>query len=181
MAAAQATSFTQFGPSPFLRDLPAAFQACIPPNPPTAACDTIVGGLAEGYGYCATPQYAQTTYCACVNNAIPCPASAAAACTNAAFAYLQTRQSPGGAQYEECKGVPICVNVLEVGGSQNLTSGLSQQCGTITNITRALRASPALAALAFILLIALIALAAAKSDQEERPGAAARAQLIGPP
>ncbi len=153
------TTFTQFGPDPPLSQLPQAFQTCLPPNAPSANCDNVVGSLATGQGYCSQPQYDQTTYCACVNNAIPCPMVAAAACANSAFAYVPTAmQAPNGQAYQRCKGQPICVNIVEIGGSQNIVSGITQQCGIITNIQNIVSANPTLAILAFLLFITLIVL-----------------------
>jgi hypothetical protein len=154
-----ATTFTRFGPDPLLSSLPKAFQACLQGSP-GPSCDALVGSLAQGSGFCAEPEYAQTTFCACVNNAIPCPTVAAAACANSAFAYAPTdMRPPSGRTFLRCKSQPICVDLVEVGGGQNVVSGVTQQCGAITNVRRVLSASPALAALAFFAFLTLVALA----------------------
>jgi hypothetical protein len=163
------TTFTQFGPDPPFASLPEAFQKCLPPNAQTVTTDGVIGSLASGQGYCSqtTPDprypgsapYAQSTYCACVNNAIPCPMVAAAACANSAFAYLPTRMTPpSGSAYAVCKDRPICINIVEVGGNQNIVSGITQQCGVIQNIQNVIQTSPTLAALAFLLFITLVVL-----------------------
>lgn len=153
------TTFTQFGPDPPLSDLPQAFQACVEDPASSPNCDATVGSAAAGQGYCSQPAYAQTTYCACVNNAIPCPMVAAAACANSAFAYAPTTmQAPGGQAYLRCKGQPICVNIVEVGGSQNIVTGITQQCGLITDVQNLISTSPLLAALTFILIVMIAVL-----------------------
>ncbi len=159
------TTFVQFGPDPPIDSLPAAFQACLPPNAPSSSCDAIIGSLQEGTGFCSDSHYAQTTFCSCVNNAIPCPMLAAAACANSAFSYVTSRQTPpDGEAYVTCKGQPICVNIVEVGGNQNVVSGITQECGTITNIENTVSANPTLAAITFIICIILIILATARTD-----------------
>ena len=151
------TTFTQFGPDPPLAGL--SFAGCLPPNPPSVACDNLMGSAQHGSGICADSSYAKTTYCACINNAIPCPMVAAAACANSAFAYLPTNQlPPNGTEFLACKDRQICVNLVEVGGSQNVVSGITQQCGPITNIYNSIKANPTLAILAFLLFILLVVL-----------------------
>lgn len=151
-------TFTQFGPDPPLDALPKKFRACVE-KPGTAACDALVGSAASGQGYCSRPAYAQTTYCACVNNAIPCAGIAAAACVNSEFAYLPTAmRAPDGQKYLECMATPICVNVFEVGGNQNVVQNIKQECGPITNITNIINTNPVLAVLVFVLVVALVVL-----------------------
>ncbi|MFA6166973.1 MAG: hypothetical protein WC700_10170 [Gemmatimonadaceae bacterium] len=152
------TTFTQFGPDPPLEDLPKHFRACIE-KPGTPGCDALVGSAASGNGYCSRSQYAQTTYCACVNNAIPCAGVVAAACVNSEFAYRPTAiRAPAGEDYLACKNLPICINVVEVGGNQNVVQNIKQECGPITNITNIINANPTLAILVFVLVVALVIL-----------------------
>ena len=175
------TTWTSFGPDPPIATLPDRFRTCLPPNQPSSECDLIVGNTAMGEqgtdpaslnGFCADPQYRETTYCACVNNAIPCPMIAAAACANSAFSYLPTGMiPPSGEHYLTCKNEPICINILEVGGSQNVVSGITQQCGIITNITNVVKANPSLAIIIFVLLIALIVVTTIKTDGKSIPPA----------
>ena len=163
------SGFTRFGPDPPLDSLVGAdapFKVCLGDNlsPETRRyCDEIVGRWG-GTGYCADSKFAQTTYCACVNNLIPCPMFAAAACANAAFSYRTSRMQEGGVAYKECKGQPICVNIVEIGGSQNVVSGITQQCGVIQNIQNVYNTNPKLAVLTFILFIALVILMSMKAD-----------------
>jgi hypothetical protein len=160
------SGFTRFGPDPHLDDLEPAFKACLNDTLSAASrrnCDELVGQWG-GSGFCSQPKYAQTTYCACVNNLIPCPMVAAAACANAAFSYRTSRMQEGGIEYKECKGQPICVNLVEIGGSQNVVGGITQQCGTIQNIKNLYTANPKLAVIFFILLVALIITMSMKTD-----------------
>jgi hypothetical protein len=177
------TTFTQFGPDPPIATLPQAFRRCLSPNAASAGCDGSIGSLQSGSGYCAvttpdprypgTAPYAQSTYCACVNNAIPCPMVAAAACANSAFAYAPTKMTPpDGAAYAACKGQPICVNLIEVGGNQNVVSGITQQCGVIQNIQNIISTNPALAVLAFLLFVTLVVLLSMKTGGPGQRGVA---------
>ena len=155
--------FVQFGPDVPRRALPPAFAACLPPdNDPSPACDAIVGDTAHG-GYCSEAPYRTMGYCACVNNAIGCPMIAAAACANSAFAYRPTAmQAPAGQDYQSCKGVTICNNIANVYGSQNIVSGITQECGVITNLTNIVKTNPVFAALTFLLVVALAVLLATR-------------------
>ena len=128
----------------------------------------IVGSLASGQGYCSQAPWANMTYCACVNNAIPCPMMASSACANSAFAFKPTNMlPPNGVSYGECKNASICVNVVEVGGSQNVVSNITQECGVIQNVQNLVNTSPMLAAITFILIIVLIILLAMKTEGGE--------------
>lgn len=171
------TTFTEFGPDVSLGSLPPDFRACLPPNPATPECDQVVRSLAAGQGYCGnrdgsgnptSANYGQMTYCACVNNAISCPEFTSAACANSAFAYKPyawaVENAGGESQYSSCEDTPICVNILEVGGDQNVVSGLTQQCGTFQTVQLVIGTNPALAALAFILIVVIVVLLLARTD-----------------
>lgn len=150
------TRFYQFGPDPAFSTLPAAFQACI--NAPSASCDSAVGSADAHSGFCSGP-YAQSTYCACVNNVIPCPMKAAAACANAEFAYLPTAMMPGGRENAECASAQICVNSIEVGGSQNVVWDATQECGNTQVLNHFLTSNPTYSVLVFVLLLAMLVVA----------------------
>ena len=174
--AAPPNTYTEFGPDPPVATIPADFRACLPPAQGSAACDLIVGSSASGLGFCGDPRWRQTTYCACVNNSVGCPSFSMAACANSAHAYKPYAwyQSPQPGQlspYETCAKSPICVNLVEVGGSQNVVSGITQQCGAITNLTRLLKANPVLAAAAFVLVIALIVVLSSDTVDSSAPAA----------
>jgi hypothetical protein len=154
-----ATSFTQFGPDDPLSSLDAQFRGCLGPDLTAAErqrCDAVVGSLASGNGYCANDRYSRMSYCACVNNAIPCPMVAASACANSAFAYRPSAMSPpDGEAYLGCKDATICVNLVEVGGSQNVVSGITQQCGVIQNVRNVIGAYPIFAVILLVLVVCL--------------------------
>lgn len=165
------TTWTSFGPDPPLSTLDVTAQQCLAPNGASAACDAYIGSAAAGNGFCSLPTYKTTTYCACVNNAIPCPQNAMASCANAAYSYKlwQWTQTPSGGGLSHnatCATSPICVNLVEVGGNQNVVSGITQQCGTITNITNVLKTNPALAVLTFLLFITLIVVMSLHADSD---------------
>ena len=173
-----ATTFAKFGPDPPFSTLPQDFQDCITASrttTPIDGCDTTVGGAISGQttGYCMVQpagsletDYSQTTFCACVNNAISCPEFSVASCADAENAYIPTEMALGGSDYTKCKGQPICVNLVDIGGSSNLASNITQECGVITNIYNTITASPALAAIVFVLVLALIILMMSRTDED---------------
>jgi hypothetical protein len=93
---------------------------------------------------------------------------AAAACVNSAFSYTPTRMTPDGEAFLQCKGQPICINLVEVGGSQNVVDGITQQCGTIQNIKNVISTSPPLAMLTAFLFIVLLVLLSMQSSGKTR-------------
>ena len=111
------TTFT--GDTP-LGALPPHMLACVTAAAPTEWCDRVMGSAQEGAGYCASDQYRQEAYCACVNNALPCPFVTAVACANGQYAYKPTGMV-SGAEYTECSKNPpiICENIISVVGSRN--------------------------------------------------------------
>jgi hypothetical protein len=141
-------TYTQFGPDVPIEALNTDFSKCLPPNILTAKeqadCDKIVGSKASGSGFCSATNfgYDRMTYCACVNSAIPCPMLASAACANSANAYMPSKMLPTGAAFAECKDARICVNIVEVGGSQNIVSGITQECGAIQNVENIINTNP---------------------------------------
>ena len=87
-----------------------------------------------------------------------------ASCSNSAFAYRTTRQSSQST--ESCP--PICVNIVDLGaGNQNVVQGLTQQCGTITNVTNILKTNPFLAVLTFILVMVLFIVMSSNTDSAD--------------
>lgn len=180
-------NYTEFGPDLPPPDLPPDFAACLPPAASSSACDRIVGSSSSGLGYCscdcaggACPGfcdeqgYARMTYCACVNNAAPCPQLSSAPCANSAFAYQPwawSNTASGGATYdEECGDSQICVNILEVGGDQNVVNDLTQQCGTFQTVQLIVGTNPALAAVALLLVLVIVGLLLARPDRPGRDG-----------
>ena len=161
------TRWVSFGPDMPLAELPEAMRNCLT-NQATQECDNIIGNADQGQGYCSDPLYKRTTYCACVNNKIGCAQYAMASCANSAYAYKPWnwyRPTPGGKSYDsECSTKPICVNIVEVEGGQNIMPNVNQQCGTITNITNVLSTNPTLAALSFILFLAFIYVMSIRTD-----------------
>lgn len=186
-------TYTEFGPDIPLSELPPDFSACLPPNPSSPDCDSTVGSLQSGLGYCScdcdsggdTPpsasacppgtcdgkSYAHMTYCACVNNAASCPQLSSAPCANSAFAYQPwgwSNTKKGDSTYdEECATTPICVNIVEVGGDQNVVNDLTQQCGTFETVQIIIGTNPALAALALFLVLVILGLLLARTDRPE--------------
>ena len=161
------TKWVSFGPDMPLAALPADMHDCLI-NPSNRNCDDIIGNAEHGQGYCSNPAYKRTTYCACVNNKIGCAQYGMASCANSAYAYKPWnwyQATAGGQSYDkECSTKPICVNLVEVQGSQNIMPNVNQQCGPITNITNVLSTSPTLATLSFILILAFIYVMSIRTD-----------------
>lgn len=156
--AAQQTTWSSFGPDPQFNSLDPAFQSCI--HTPSANCDVVVGSATSGQGFCADSRYSRTTYCACVNNSLVCPEKISPFCANSALAYMPTNNSL------DCTNLP-CINLVEVGGSQNIVNNVTQECGTINNVTNAIRASPVTSFLFFIILIAIIAVLISMNNERQ--------------
>jgi len=85
--------------------------------------------------------------------------------------YYKKLTADGTTKEQQCEKEPICINLVVVGGNNNVTKGITQQCGTIENITNAMIANPALAALAFILFILFIYTISASSTSKPSPAA----------
>jgi hypothetical protein len=185
-SATMATTWTSFGPDPAISDLSEEVQACLqqPAGSESNSCDGIIGSASTGRGFCADEKYKQTTYCACVNNAISCPQVAMASCANAAFAYkpsvwYQRTGTNGPTPNETCSKSTICVNLIEVGGSHNIVTGANQQCGTFKTFVNVLKVNPQLAAITFMLFITLIAIMSLQADSDGDNGTKKR--LLMPP
>lgn len=154
--------YYQFGPDTAATPLPADFQACIQ-NPPTPACDATVGSVFTGSGYCSEDLYKQTTYCSCVNSALPCPAVTSTVCTSSPGAYHATSMVAGSTEFENCLATPVCLNVLSVGGSQNVVEA-SQSCGVGDAVANAVRSRPGYAAAFVLVLVALLVAVASRPE-----------------
>lgn len=160
------TGYTYFTPGVPKGLLPADFKWCM--DNPSAACDVVVGGLTDATGYCSTPAFAQTTYCACVNNALPCPARTSAQCLNAG-AYLPWAMTAGPAA-DRCRSVPICISTAVVNGDHDILSNLVQECGPVAGpgpapgagpgaVAPSLSTTPAwLLVLVFVMLVLIVEL-----------------------
>lgn len=167
-----ATSWISFGNDPPYATLPDKFKYCLPPsNIPTAYCDAIVGTASTG-GYCALDEYKQSTYCSCVNYSDVCPLNTTA-CSNNIHSYKPMSLQPGQPYYEMCKGKPLCINSINVTGTNNVVSDSTQVCGggskdektTSTPLVTSSDITPVqssinwkLVVLLFIILISVIAL-----------------------
>ena len=132
------STYLTFGPDPPLSSLHPAFISCLPPNSATAACDQTVGSSIQMVGMCALPEYRQTTYCSCVNNSVPCPEFVSPPCANSGFSYKPYSWSVKNpltdkSKTEVCADFPLCINYLNIAGTDEELATVSQQCGIITN------------------------------------------------
>ena len=152
-----------FSSSTPLENLPNEFRMCLPPNPASNACDSIVNK------YCSQPPYNQTIYCACVNNSMPCPMVTSVPCANSIYSYKPMTMQDGGVEFQNCKGATICVSDVNVYGSNNVVKGVVQDCGTISNITNTFNKYPALSSIMFIIFISLIVLIIMNFNKKKIP------------
>ena len=120
-----ATQYQVFTPAPAGATLPDGVQDCI--NTPSAACDTqIIGSTIIGTGMCANPAWAQTGYCACVNNVLPCAVLTSPYCSNNPVSYKPFTQPAA------CTEAQLCVNALDTGtGSGNVLGNIVQSCSNV--------------------------------------------------
>jgi len=178
-------TYTEFGPDVPLSELPPAFAACLPPAASSTDCDQIVGSSAAKLGYCSCDcadgedrcpamcggqSYARMTYCACVNNSSTCPQLSSASCANSAFAYrpwFWSNAESGETYNEMCENTPICINILDVEGDQDVVKDLTQQCGTFQTVQIIVGTNPVLAAVAFLLVLVIVGLLLAPTDRPE--------------
>lgn len=138
-----ATSFTEFGTAAQQtaiahKDLPRDFQYAMirsSQGVPTAQDDLNVGSVRMGSGYCADPKYRQQLYCACVNAPVTFPECVFSPCANASG--ITGAYKPIAAQAvlqnasARCPKIINCTQILQMGGSQNVASGVGQamNCG----------------------------------------------------
>jgi hypothetical protein len=140
------------------QSLPAAMNDCMTNN--SAACDKIMGSTTIGAGYCSTDPFKQQTYCACVNNINPCPQKSNAFCSGADAYHPWIWNQPNGKDPSPntiCNNTPTCINNVNTTGSNNVITGITQQCGgVINNITNLIKTNPMLVGIVFVLFIALV-------------------------
>lgn len=169
------TTWTQFGPDPMLTSLPSDMQNCLTTTP-TPACDVIMGSAPSGQGHCANAMYAQTTYCSCVNNSMPCPQTTMAVCANTAYAYKPASWSVADANGvstdENCRVANLCFNLVDVNGASNVVSSVNQSCGGGANqssnkIIQVVSTNPILSFLLFFMIIVLLIVISIHTDDIE--------------
>lgn len=198
------TTFTEFGvaagyPSTPLAQLPAAFQAAMnnaQTGKQTAADDLNMGSVAQGSGYCANPAFRQQLYCACVNAPIAYPECIFGACANAAGpqgSYKTTAmQATVGNAEKECPSSVTCIQVIEMGGSDNVASNVTQElnCGSgaggAGGLLSDLEQYWVIIAMAVLILLLTGGLLASRADRPRPPGpsktnSAASPAPAGPP
>lgn len=157
----QPRGFVRFGGNdPPLDRLPPAVRDCVTGEcqrragadaARAAACDATMSA------FCAQTDNAQTTYCACINAAVPGAACYFAPCTNSAFAYRLSGRPPlTGA----CPSVEtVCVQVMDVRGSNSIVRNLTQSCGPQFSVNGVLASNKLLTLITFVLVVALVYLA----------------------
>jgi hypothetical protein len=145
--------------------LPVDFQNAIQAsadNTQTDADDDLIGSAIVGEGYCSQPQYERQVYCSCVNAPVAYPECIFKPCSNSARAYktVQMRKVMDNAQ-KLCPTSVNCTQVFEMGGEDNIASGVSQvmNCGGVveTFVTN-IQAHPFLAVVLLILVLSVLML-----------------------
>jgi hypothetical protein len=131
----------------------------------TNADDLAMGSAATGRGYCADPAYAQQIYCACVNAPVPNPECIFRFCSN--FGGTQGSYKPTYMQTvindasTKCPQEVNCTQVYQMGGSDNIASGVSQtmNCGgVVNNMITNIQAHPFLAIVVLVLILSVVML-----------------------
>jgi hypothetical protein len=154
------TTFVKFGPDAQLPNTPDGWPVldCIKNKKSSPECDSIIGSAAIGSGFCSKSPWDRMTYCACVNNALPCPHITTTTCSNSNSAYVPTQLTENGREYNTCKDRDICVNVATVEGQNDVISDLVQDCGPVTNVTNVLASTPIIGVLMIFILLLLVSI-----------------------
>jgi len=96
-----------------------------------------------------------------------------AVCANTAFAYKPYAWSEGTPSLNsECRSAPVCINMIEVGGSQNIANNVKQSCNLGEATANAAGNAAMNAPYLFVLLLVLFVLLAVvasihTTDKEE--------------
>jgi hypothetical protein len=125
------TSYVDFTTTTALDDLPSNFKAAVTRSSMgtnTVDDDALIGSAGSGCGYCSQADYAQQTYCACVNSAAANPECVVASCANEAYAYktIDMHKVLDNAS-RLCPNEVTCIQVMAMGGSKNVASGITQE------------------------------------------------------
>ena len=159
------SSYTKFVWTDPNETLPPDFQAAIQASideKQTNADDDLIGSAIAGEGYCSQPRYAQQVYCACVNAPVAYPECIFKPCSNSARAYktVQMRNVMDNAQ-KLCPTTISCTQVFEMGGKDNIATGVSQvmNCGgVIETFVTNIQAHPFLAIVLLVLVLSALML-----------------------
>lgn len=88
--------------------------------------------------YCQMKEYADTSYCACLNSRAPYPICGFAPCTTSRYAYKTTVQRDTAKDAKDmCPPENICQNIASLGGRGNIVK--TQQtinCGGTSNVIK---------------------------------------------
>lgn len=168
------TTYKTFsGTSPSIDKLPRPFRDAIYASQAKLSnpvWDRIVGSAASGTGYCSSTEFRQQLYCACVNAPTADPECVFAACANYGSAYKTTEmQSVLQDASKNCPDIVNCTQIVEMGGSGNIASGVRQtlNCGgVVKNIITAL-GSHSVIAVIFIVLVLLLVIALGPDDNND--------------
>ena len=167
------TSYTEFGaPAGFkstdFSQLPAAFQTAMSNShkgTPTPADDNNMGSALTGFGYCADPIYRQQVYCACVNAPIAYPECVFGPCANyngQTGAYKTTNMQKALTNANKnCPPAVNCTQVFQMGGSDNIASGVPQtmSCGgVVNNMITNIQAHPFFSIVVLVLILSVVML-----------------------
>lgn len=114
----------QFGRGdPPVARLPSDFRECVlasAAKSSSAACDAAVGSRVAGFGFCAQPEYADSTYCACVNADLQKPQCVFRPCADSLQAFKPTAMQTKTL----CPSTINCASVRGMGGETNVAAGV---------------------------------------------------------
>ncbi len=128
-------------PSPSVVNLPGWMRAAIQNSEngkQNESDDMQIGSISSGTGFCSTDRFKHQLYCACVNAPVANPECMFAQCTNNAVAYKTTQMAKTMEnRSKECPQVVSCQQIIDMGGSDNVTSNIAQEldCGKNTFIS----------------------------------------------
>ena len=119
--------------------LPTEFQQCIECSKLgncNSSCDSIVGSLYSGpynlqnpnYNLCASPQYYNSGFCACVNSPVGCPTISNYQCSSNPNSYIPIKYATNTPAAQSCQGAKLCTNNSNTSGSNNASDLIIQNC-----------------------------------------------------
>lgn len=134
------------------------------PNPQISQtlCNGYIGDYNSG-GLCSIPKYANTVFCSCVNNQLPCPTTTSSMCANLLYAY-HSSAIEDAENAADCKA--ICMNVIDITGNNNILSKNTQTCGPGQTVNNLFKTDPILFVLVFILIIVVTMLLFVRVDDD---------------
>lgn len=144
----------------------------------TSSDDQVVGSIASGMGFCASDQFKDTLYCACVNAPVSSPECIFLPCNAQSIAYKTTgMQKTLSAAADQCPRIINCTQIRKMGGAHNLAQGVKQEMncgGPVQQIITHVEKNTALYYMVgglflLIIIVAIVLLLASGEDKDKKP------------